>query len=160
LGILNVNWFGLIFLATAFVLFILDIKTPTHGALTLAGTASLVVGALVLFNSPGTPRSLQVSPVFVVSVSILTAITFFIMISFAIRAQSLPVSTGQAKLESLVGMTGIVRSDLAPHGTVQINGELWSADPVQDGEPLPKGARVQVVQVDGFRIRVEKQKGA
>ena len=33
LGLLPVNWFGLIFIATAFVLFILDIKAPTHGAL-------------------------------------------------------------------------------------------------------------------------------
>ena len=32
MGMLPVNWFGLIFLLTAFVLFILDIKAPTHGA--------------------------------------------------------------------------------------------------------------------------------
>jgi membrane-bound serine protease (ClpP class) len=158
MGILNVNWFGLIFMVTAFVLFILDIKTPTHGALTLAGTASLIVGALVLFNSPGTPRSLQVSPVFVVGVSILTAISFFIMISFAIRAQSIPIRTGPAKIDSLVGMTGVVRSDLTPHGTVQVNGELWSADPVQTDERLSKGALVKVVGVDGFKLRVQKQK--
>ena len=37
LGILPVNWFGIIFLLIAFVLFILDIKAPTHGALTAAG---------------------------------------------------------------------------------------------------------------------------
>ena len=156
LGILNVNWFGLVFMVTAFVLFILDIKTPTHGALTLAGTASLIAGALILFNTPGTPRSLQVSPVFVVGVSTLTAISFFIMISFAIRAQSIPVRTGRIKIESLVGMTGIVRSDLAPHGTVQVNGELWSADPVQTEERLSKGVIVKVVQVDGFKLRVQK----
>ena len=33
MGLLSVNWFGLIFIVTAFVLFILDIKAPTHGAL-------------------------------------------------------------------------------------------------------------------------------
>lgn len=158
LGLLNVNWFGLIFMVTAFVLFILDIKTPTHGALTLAGTASLIVSALVLFNSPGTPRSMQVSPLFVVGVSIVTAISFFVMISFAIRAQAIPVRTGQVKIENLIGMTGIVRSDLTPHGTVQVNGELWSADPVDSSERLSKGTLVQVVKVDGFKLRVEKQK--
>ncbi len=46
LGILPVNWFGIIFLLTAFVLFILDIKAPTHGALTIVGVASFIVGAL------------------------------------------------------------------------------------------------------------------
>jgi membrane-bound serine protease (ClpP class) len=155
---LNVNWFGLIFLVTAFVLFILDIKTPTHGALTVAGTASLIVSALVLFNSPGTPRSMQISPLFVVGVSILTAISFFVMISFAIRAQAIPVTSGQAKIENMVGMTGIVRSDLVPHGTVQVHGELWSADPVDTTERLSKGTLVQVVRVDGFKLVVQKQK--
>jgi membrane-bound serine protease (ClpP class) len=157
MGILNVNWFGMIFLVTAFVLFILDIKAPTHGALTLAGTVSLVVGALVLFNSPGSPPSMRVSPVFVIGVSIMTAISFFIMVSFAIRAQKVPVRTGDVKIRNMVGMIGLVRSALAPHGTVQINGELWSAEPVKDEKYLPMGARVQVVQVEGFTLRVRKQ---
>jgi membrane-bound serine protease (ClpP class) len=45
LGILPVNWFGIVFLLLAFVLFIVDIKAPTHGALTAAGVGSLIVGA-------------------------------------------------------------------------------------------------------------------
>jgi membrane-bound ClpP family serine protease len=59
LGILPVNWFGIIFLIIAFILFIMDIKAPTHGALTIAGVASFITGALILFNSasmPGFPR--------------------------------------------------------------------------------------------------------
>jgi membrane-bound serine protease (ClpP class) len=61
LGVLPVNWFGAIFLVTSFVLFVLDIKAPTHGALTVAGLASFIIGALVLFNSPGTPNFQRVS---------------------------------------------------------------------------------------------------
>src|SRR5574340_32885 len=59
MGVLPVNWFGIVFILTAFVLFILDIKAPTHGALTAAGVGSFIVGALVLFNSPGTPQFQQ-----------------------------------------------------------------------------------------------------
>ena len=55
LGILPINWFGLVFVGIAFVLFILDIKAPTHGALTIAGTGSFIAGALVLFNSARVP---------------------------------------------------------------------------------------------------------
>ncbi|HLB64965.1 MAG TPA: ATP-dependent Clp protease proteolytic subunit, partial [Anaerolineales bacterium] len=61
LGILPVNWFGLAFIIIAFVLFIVDIKAPTHGALTVAGVGSFILGALVLFNSPGTPEFQRVS---------------------------------------------------------------------------------------------------
>jgi membrane-bound serine protease (ClpP class) len=52
LGMLPVNWFGLVFLVTAFVLFILDIKAPTHGALTAAG-------ALQLAGHPPVPAGLS-----------------------------------------------------------------------------------------------------
>ncbi|MCS6907827.1 MAG: ATP-dependent Clp protease proteolytic subunit [Anaerolineales bacterium] len=61
LGFLSVNWFGLIFLGIAFVLFILDIKAGASGGLTAAGIGSFIVGALVLFNSPGTPEFQRVS---------------------------------------------------------------------------------------------------
>ena len=54
------HW-AIIFFVVAFVLFILDIKATAHGALTIAGIASFIVGALVLFNSPGTPQFQRVS---------------------------------------------------------------------------------------------------
>ena len=54
LGALEANWVGLGFIILAFALFILDIKAPTHGALTVGGVASFVVGAGILFNTPYT----------------------------------------------------------------------------------------------------------
>jgi membrane-bound serine protease (ClpP class) len=154
LGVLPVNWFGLLFLATAFVLFILDIKAPTHGALTLAGVGSLIVGALVLFNSPGTPAFQRVSVPLVIIVSIITAGVFFGILTFALRARKLPVRMGQ---ESLIGRTGVVRIDLAPVGTVQLGGELWTAETVdRETGPISVGARVQVVSTKGVRLFVRQ----
>ena len=77
MGVLSVNWFGFIFLIMAFVLFILDIKAPTHGALTTAGVASFIVGALVLFNSPGTPQFQRVSVPLVVGMGVFLGLLFF-----------------------------------------------------------------------------------
>ena len=37
----NANWAGLGFIVLAFVLFVLDIKAPTHGVLTVGGIATL-----------------------------------------------------------------------------------------------------------------------
>ncbi|MGW8249656.1 MAG: NfeD family protein, partial [Anaerolineales bacterium] len=93
LGILPVNWFGLVFLAIAFVLFVLDIKAPTHGALTAAGIASLIAGALILFNSPGVPAFQRVSVPLVVGTSIATGMIFLGIVGFALRAQRVPVRT-------------------------------------------------------------------
>ncbi|MCJ7625575.1 MAG: ATP-dependent Clp protease proteolytic subunit, partial [Anaerolineaceae bacterium] len=82
MGVLTVNWFGLLFLVIAFVLFIVDIKAPTHGALTVAGIGSFIIGALVLFNSPGTPQFQMVSLPLVILISILTGSMFAVIIGF------------------------------------------------------------------------------
>jgi membrane-bound serine protease (ClpP class) len=151
LGILPVNWFGLVLLATAFVLFILDIKAPTHGALTTAGLAAFIIGALVLFNSPGTPRLQRVSIPLVVGMGVLTAALFFVVLTFAIRAQRRPVEVG---VEALVGRAGEARGSLGPAGMVQVAGELWSAE-IEPGSPsIPSGGRVVVIGVEGLRLRV------
>jgi len=151
LGILDVNWFGLIFLVMSVVLFVLDIKAPTHGALTVAGVASFIAGALILFNSPGTPSFQRVSVPLVVGLGIFTAAGFFVMLTFVLRAHRRPVEVGR---EALVGRTGEARSVLEPSGMVQVAGELWSAD-IEPGTPaIASGERVEVVGVRGLRLVV------
>lgn len=153
LGILPVNWFGLIFLATAFVLFILDIKAPTHGALTAAGIASLIIGSLVLFNSPSVPSFQRVSVPLVVGTSLATGGLFFVILIFAIRAQKTPIRMG---MESLIGRVGTVRFDLNPAGSVKLGGELWSAELTDPEESASQGTRVEVVRVQGLKLFVRK----
>ena len=154
LGILPVNWFGLIFLAIAFILFVLDIKAPTHGALTAAGIAALIVGALVLFNSPGVPNSQRVSVPLVIGTSIFTGLIFLGIVGIALRARKTPVRTGQ---ESLLRRTGIVRTTLDPVGTVQLGSELWTASLELGERSLFAGERVRVVRVEGVRLVVRKE---
>lgn len=153
IGVLPVNWFGAIFLVIAFVLFILDIKAPTHGALTAAGVASLIVGTLVLFNSPSVPNFQRVSVPLVVGVSVGTGLVFFVILGFALRAQRAPVRTG---MESLVGRVGTVRKDLDPIGLVQVGGEQWTAEALIPGELIPREASVEVIEVSGLRLKVRR----
>ena len=150
---LPVNWFGIVFLLTSFVLFILDVKAPTHGALTAAGIATFIVGALVLFNSPGTPQFQRVSIPLVVGVGIATGALFAIIVGFALRALRAPIRAGR---ESLVGATGTARSALRPTGQVQVESELWTAEAVEGSEKIRKGDRVEVVEVKGLRLKVRK----
>jgi membrane-bound serine protease (ClpP class) len=156
MGVLPVNWFGIIFLITAFVLFILDIKAPTHGALTTAGVASFIIGALVLFNSPGTPQFQRVSVPLVVIVGILIGLLFLGILMFALRALRVPISMG---VESLVGKRGMARTSVEEAGgQVQLESELWSAEPVTASEKISKGDKVEVVEVKGLRLKVRKIK--
>lgn len=154
LGILPVNWFGIIFLITAFVLFILDVKAPTHGALTAAGVASFIVGALVLFNSPGTPDFARVSVPGVILVAVILGATFAIIVGFGVRALRRPVVMG---VESMAGKTGTARSWSDTAGQVQMDAELWSAESIPGSAPIRKGDTVEVVEVKGLRLKVRKK---
>jgi membrane-bound serine protease (ClpP class) len=153
LGWLPVNWFGIIFLVTSFVLFILDIKAPTHGALTAAGIVTFIIGALVLFNSPGTPQFLQVSVPLVILVGLITGAMFGVVVGFGIRAMKTPIRAGR---ESLIGRTGTATTVFKPMGQVQVGSELWSAEADPGSGKIRKGDQVEVVEVIGLRLKVRK----
>ncbi|HEX8990522.1 MAG TPA: nodulation protein NfeD [Anaerolineales bacterium] len=153
LGLLPVNWFGLIFIATAFVLFILDLKAPTHGALTAAGVASFIVGGLVLFNSPGVPQFQRVSVPLVVGIGVSIGLFFAGILSYAWRSQRVPVQTGIA---ALIGKQGTARSDVGLSGQVLVGSELWTAEAAPGSPAIGKGDKVEVVETKGLRLRVRK----
>ncbi len=143
----------MIFLVLAFALFILDVKAPTHGALTAAGIGSFIAGSLILFNSVRAPGFPTVSVPLVIGTGLFLALSFSVIISFAIRALKRPKVMGK---ESLVGKTGVVTQVLDPQGSVQLAGEMWSAELAEPGEPLPEGTRVKVTVVEGLRLKVKR----
>ncbi len=147
LGVLPVNYTGLILIALAFVLFVVDLKAPTHGVLTVGGIVSLVAGALILFNSP----LYQISLSAVISVAVVTGLFFAFAVAKVVQAQRATSVTGQ---EGLIGGLAQARTDLAPDGTVFISGELWDAT-AMDG-PIEVGEKVEVVSMDGFHLNVKK----
>lgn len=155
LGVLPVNWFGIIFLITSFVLFIMEVNTPTHGALTAAGIVSFIIGALVLFNSPGTPQFQQVSIPLVITIGLVSGGLFGVLVGFGIRALKAPIRAGT---ESLIGKTGAVTSMLNPTGQVRLGSELWTAEAIDVSERIHKGDKVEVVEIKGLRLKVRKVK--
>jgi membrane-bound serine protease (ClpP class) len=155
MGVLSVNWFGLVFLILAFALFILDIQAPTHGALTTAGVGAFIVGALVLFNSPGTPQFQQVSLPLVVGTGVAIGLSFAVILIFALRTQNAPLRMGP---ETLAGQQGTAKSRIDPQGRgqVQVQSELWSAELAEGADPIKSGEKVEVVKVEGLRLMVRK----
>jgi len=153
LGILPVNWFGVIFLITAFVLFALEVKAPTHGALTAAGVGSLITGALVLFNSPGAVGVQRVSVLLVVVTSVLTGGVFALAMSFAVRAQRMPIRTGK---EAVVDKIGFAASDidLKQGGQVRVAGERWGAKLEPGSREIRAGEKIRVTGSTGNTLQV------
>jgi membrane-bound serine protease (ClpP class) len=148
LGTLPVNYARLALLVFAFILFIIDIKAPTHGFLTAGGIVSMILGSLFLFNSD--LPFYQVSWSIILGVVGTTTIFFVFIITTVLRSHKKKVTTG---VEGLAGQKGIVKSPLEPKGQIMLDGALWRA--ITAGRYIKEGEEVVVKKVDGLTVYVE-----
>jgi membrane-bound serine protease (ClpP class) len=145
LQVLPVSLAGVFLMLLSAFFFVAEAFLPSHGALTLAGAVTFVLGALMLFDPAG--DAYQVSlPVAVAIAGTLTALLGFAIVK-VVRIRRLPPAVGTTHL---VGDEGVVRRD----GMVFVNGELWRARSA-DGSPLVTGERVRVEGIEeGLRLLV------
>jgi membrane-bound serine protease (ClpP class) len=149
---LPINWAGLLLILFGIVLLIAEIKVVSHGVLTIGGIIAILLGSMMLVNTPELP--LRVSWTVIVPVVALTAGIFVFAIAAGARAQMQRPTTGSA---GLLDETGVAQTALDPEGQVLVHGELWTA--VAEGSGIPAGERVRVVHVEGLRLRVERASG-
>jgi membrane-bound serine protease (ClpP class) len=148
LQVLPVSWAGLLLLLLAAAFFVAEAYVTSHGALALAGAASFVVGALMLFDPAG--PDYQVSLSVALAVGGAMALVTLLVVAKIVQARRRPAQTGQ---EELVGELGVVRSALQPSGLVFVHGEIWRAH--TDGNSIPAGTTVRVEAVeDGLVLAV------
>jgi membrane-bound serine protease (ClpP class) len=141
LQILPVSWAGVLLMLLAAAFFIAELFVVSHGALALAGAASFVVGALMLFDPAG--DTYQVSIEVALTVAAVMALMVGLVVAKLVQVRRAEVVTGQ---EELVGQVGVVRQALDPVGLVFVHGELWRAK--TEGEPIGPGERVRVEGLD------------
>lgn len=158
LGNLPVNWGGVILIILSVIAFIIDVKI-TSVVLTGGAFAMFVLGALLLFT-PLTPPSptmpdfgqVSVSPILILVLGGLMAVFFLVLLGAAVRGRNFPILSGS---ESMMGATGMALSDLAPSGMAHVKGEDWTAE-AREGS-IRKGDEVQVVAIEGLRLKVVKK---
>jgi membrane-bound serine protease (ClpP class) len=147
--ILPLNYVALLLILLAIGLFILEVKVQSYGILGIGGVAAMVIGSVMLINSP--LPELRPSLTVVIPLAVGLSLIFIFLLFLVIRAHSRKAATGK---EGLIGAIGQAQTDLSPEGKVFVHGELWNAEA---GEPIAKGTKVKVVQyLDSLKIRVEK----
>jgi membrane-bound serine protease (ClpP class) len=149
---LPLNIAGALMMLLALVLFIADLKAPTHGFLSVGGVFALVLGMAFLVNTG--PVGLGVNPFVAVGLALITAgfFVFFIRKIWAARRQ--PAFVGG---DSMLGALGEVREDVAPEGLVFVRGALWRATATA---PIPAGSPVRVIGRDGLELKVAQENGS
>ena len=149
LGNLPVNIAGILLIALAFILFIVEaLVIPGFGAAGIGGIISLIFGALILFK--GGPMY-QIDPWVIVIVVICVAAFMAFIVFKLVKTRQLKSQTGS---EELVGDTAVAREVLDPEGRVFCHGELWTA--ISEEGRIEVGETVIIKKVTGLKLFVGK----
>jgi len=145
---LPINYAGLLLIILGVILFIAEVMVVSHGILTIGGIAAMILGSLMLIDSPA--PFLQISLSAILGVTAATTAFFVFAIGAVFRAHRRQPATGR---EGLVGQAGVARTRLNPDGLIFIRGEIWNATCAEGAEP---GEQVQVTSVAGLKLKVKK----
>jgi membrane-bound serine protease (ClpP class) len=153
LQVLPISWAGLLLMLLAAAFFTAELFVASHGALSLAGAASFVLGSLLLFEPAG--ESYEVSIWVVLAIAATLAALVGVAFTKALQARRAPPQTGA---DELADQIGVVRQTLDPEGFVFVNGELWRARSTNG--PIHAGEAVRVQRVDdGLVLEVTPAEG-
>ncbi len=147
ISVLPINWLGVALLALAFTLFALEAKFTAHGTLGAGGAVSMVLGAVMLIDSPW--PALRIHWATAIGLALpFSAITLFLL-TRALAARRNKVVTG---IEGMIGEVGTALTPVAPQGKVFVHGEYWDAE---SSQAIAAGARVRVTAVVKLKLTVE-----
>lgn len=147
LNLLPLRFAGVALLLTAFILFALEAKFATHGALGVGGTAMMILGALLLVDGP-IPQ-MRIHLLTAAAVSIPFGLLTIFLVNIAVRARRAKVVTGE---RGLIGEVGVAQTLLRPDGKVFVHGEIWNAYCPSGADA---GQTVRVAAVHNLVVTVE-----
>lgn len=146
---LPVNYAGVLLILLAIILFLLEIKIPSYGVLTIGGVISFLVGSIMLYD-PQTPF-VKVSWEVIAVVTIATVLFFVFAVGMGIRAQAGKKVGGR---EEIMESTAKALEDFKEEsGQVLFEGEIWQAT---SADPILKGEIVKVIHLEGLKMTVKK----
>lgn len=144
---LPVNYAGVLLFVLGIIFFILEASITSYGLLGIGGVVAMLLGSVMLIKTDA--EFLQISwSVILPVVALVGAFSLFI-VGMGVKAMRRRPMTGQ---EEMIGLIGIVKTALTPHGQVAVHGELWEA--VSDS-PLQPGDKAEIISVSGLRLRVK-----
>jgi membrane-bound serine protease (ClpP class) len=150
LGVLPVNYAGILLILLAIGLFIGEVLSTSFGIFTAGGVVSLVAGSLILFK--GASPVFQIDPWLIATVTIIITGALTFIVHRAVVAHRKQAKTGR---EDLIGKTATVKVALNPEGTVFFKGEHWTA--ISESGEVKPGEEVVIKRIDGLTLYVIKK---
>lgn len=144
---LPVNYAGVLLFLLGIVFFILEASVTSYGLLGIGGVVSMLLGSVMLIKTDA--EFLQISWSVILPVVVLMGAFSLLIVGMGLRAMRGRPVTGR---EEMVGLVGVVKTALTPHGQLAVHGELWEAT---SDQPLQAGDEAEVVRMDGLRLHVK-----
>ena len=146
--ILPINYVGLLLILFGLFLLTAEMMTATYGLLAAGGIVSVVLGALMLVDSPA--PELQLGWPFITGSMFALGTITVLLVRLGLRAQMAKPVSGRA---GIIEGVGKALSPIGPgiQGSVETHGEIWGATSDED---IDVGDRVKVVSVDGLKLNV------
>jgi len=147
LSVLPISWLGAGLLLLAMIMFVLEAKFATHGVLTAGGAVAMILGSVLLIDSPY--PEFRIHPSIAIAVTLPFALITAFLVTLAVKARANKVTTG---VQGMIGEIGVAMGDLNPDGRIFVHGEYWNA---VSSAPLASGSRVRVTAVENLKLAVE-----
>ncbi|HEX9389209.1 MAG TPA: NfeD family protein [Anaerolineales bacterium] len=145
---LSFNWWALILLGLSIVPFVYALQKPKRELYVVLSILLLVVGSVFIF--PRTENQAVVNPLVAIVASALVAGFLWIAVRKSVDAAGIRPSHD---LDRLIGKIGEARTKVEEEGSVQVDGELWTA---RSEKTIPAGSSIRVLRREGFVLIVEK----
>lgn len=146
---LPVNYAGILLILFGVLLFVAELMIISHGLLTTGGIISLILGSLMLFDSPD--PAMRVSYQVLVPAVATISLFFVAVISLVIKAHRHKQYIGD---KALVGEEGEAVTDIRGEGKVFVDGEYWQAT---SEETIEKGSKIIVIAVEGIKLKIARK---
>lgn len=146
--VLPVSYAGVALILFGIVLFILEVKVTSFGMLAVGGVLCLLLGSMMLIDSPLPELQIGLRMILPLTLSI-SAIMLF-LVRLGVQAQRTPSVTGSS---GMLDEAGRALTAIEPGGVgrVRTHGEIWTATA---DEPVAAGQPVIVTAVRGLTLTV------
>jgi membrane-bound serine protease (ClpP class) len=148
LSFLPINYVGVLLIMLAVGLFVAEVKVGGFGILGIGGLVSMVIGMLILVDTPDPAVRVGLSTALALALPF--AAIFLILLFALFQSYKQKISTGD---QGMVGLIGIADSDIQQRGRVKVRGEYWTA---YSAGPIAAGRSVRILAVENLRVKVEE----
>ena len=151
--IVPINAAGVLLILLAVGLFVAEAKVASYGLLTLGGIVAMILGGLMLVESP--VPEMRVGLQVLLPATLAVAALAVTLVRLLLRSRRLRVTTGH---EGLLGLVGRAETQLDPEGWVLVDGERAAAGDGTRTIALDPGAHTFEARRAGYEpLREERR---